>query len=162
MKVLAWIDEVEEQLVQQHSRDRGNCDYSPRRSPCCTVKRYRSVWNDKAELTRRVSPCSHGAVMVGCSTAESALSQNWERTQIHTTFYHNGDKICQKTFLFFFLHRIGYWRFKQLKASYLPNGLCCRRHGNKGQSLNTGLSLTEIEEVVEFIMNYVGKCMHIV
>ena len=53
MRVLAWIDEVDEQLVQ-HVRDGCNCDYCPRKSPCCksiSVERYRSVLNDMAELT---------------------------------------------------------------------------------------------------------------
>ena len=149
--------------MQQHGRDGCNCDYGPRKSPCCrsiSIERYRSVRNDMAELTHdELDLVVMAQVMAGCSTAESSLSQNRERTQTHTTFYHNGDRICQKTF---FLHRIGYWRFKALKASYLPNGLCCRCHGNKGRSLNTGLSLTEIEEVVQLIMNYAGKCIYIV
>ena len=72
----------------------------------------------------------------------------------------DGDRICQKTFLL--LHTIGYWQFKALNASYLSNDLYCRRHRNKGCSLKTELNLKEIEEVVQFIMNYVGKCTHIV
>ena len=158
------IDEVEEQLVQQHVRDGCNCDYGPRKSPCCksiSVERYRSIRNDMAELTHdELDLVVMAQVMAGCSTADSSLSQNRQRTQTHTTFHHNGDRICQKTFLF--LHAMGYWRFKAIKAGYLSNGLCSRRHGNKGRSLKTGLSLKEIEEVVQFIMNYAGKCTHIV
>ena len=48
------IDEVEEQLVQDHQRDGCKCDYSPKKSPCCTtiaVDRYRSLRNDMAELS---------------------------------------------------------------------------------------------------------------
>ena len=40
------IDEVEEQLVQDHARDGCKCDHGPNKSPCCTtitVDRYRSV-----------------------------------------------------------------------------------------------------------------------
>lgn len=51
---LPWIDKVEEQMVQQHGQDRSKYDYSPRKSTCCksiSVERYRSVWNDMAELT---------------------------------------------------------------------------------------------------------------
>ena len=88
-------------------------------------------------------------VMAGCSTADSSLSQSRQRMQTHTTFHHNSDRICQKTVLF--LHAVGYWRFKALKASYLSNGLCSLCHRNKGRSLKTGLSLTEIEEVVRAI-----------
>ena len=72
----------------------------------------------------------------------------------HTTFHYNDSKICQKTFLF--LHGVGYWRFKAIKASYLVNGPCSRRRGNKGRSTKLELSLKEIEEVVQFIMDYAG------
>ena len=116
-----------------------------------------SEWHGRAD-TRRVRPCSYGAGDGMMLTAESSLSQNRQRTQTHTTFHHNGDRICQKTFLF--LHAIRYWRFKALKASYLSNSLCCWRHRNKARSMKTGLSLKEIEEVVQFNMNYAGNCMH--
>ena len=43
-------------------------------------------------------------VMAGCLMAES-LSQNQERMQTHMTFYHNCDRISQKTFLFVKLSR---------------------------------------------------------
>ena len=127
------IDEVEEQLARQHVRDGCNYDYSPRKSPCCksiSVERYRSVRNDMAELTHNeLDLVVMAQVMAGCSTAESSLSQNRQRTQTHTTFHHNGDRICQKTFLF--LHAIGYWRFKALKASYLPVLSTSREQGTQ-------------------------------
>ena len=97
-------------------------------------------------------------VMAGCKSEESSSRQGKDTTQTHTAFFRNGDRICQKTFLF--LHGIGYWRFKAIKASYLANGLCSRRHGNKERSSKLGLSLKEIEEVVQFVMNYAGKSIH--
>ena len=96
-------------------------------------------------------------VMAGCKSKQSSSRQGKDITRTHTDFFYNGDRICQKTL---FLHGIGYWRFKAIKASYLANGLCSRRHGNKGRSTKLGLSLKDIEEVVQFVMNYAGKSIH--
>ena len=96
-------------------------------------------------------------VMAGCQSEQSSSRQGKDSTRTHTAFFHKGDRICQKTL---FLHGIGYSRLKAIKASYLANGLCTQRHGNKGRSSKLGLSLKEIEEMVQFVMNYAGKSIH--
>jgi hypothetical protein len=95
-----------------------------------------------------------GQVMAGCFTGETSSHRGQERGKSYTVFYHQGAKICQKTFLF--LHTIGYGRFKAIKASYLTRGVAARVHGNKGRSTKWRLSLKEIEDVVQYIMNYAG------
>ena len=56
-------------------------------------------------------------------------------------------------------HGISYWRFKAIKASFFAGVVAARVHGNKGKSKKFGLTLKEIEDVVQFIMNY-AVCVH--
>ena len=46
--------------------------------------------------------------------------------------------------------------FKAIKASYMASGVIARVHGNKGKQKKVGLSLKQIQDVVQFIMNYAG------
>ena len=97
-----------------------------------------------------------GQVMAGCFSGEISTHRGKERGKSYTLFHHNGARVCQKTFLF--LHTMGYWRYKAIKASYLSSGVVPRVHGNTGKRKKLGLSLREIEEVVQFILNYAGVC----
>ena len=92
-----------------------------------------------------------GQVMAGCFSADTFWKQ--ERSLSFTVFHHSGTRICQKTFLF--LHAMGYSRFKAIKA----NGVVTRVHGNKGKSHRKDkLTLQQIQDVVQFILNYAGVC----
>ena len=51
---------------------------------------------------------------------------------------------------------MGYWCFKAIKASYMASGLVARVHGNTGKRKQLGLSLMQIQDVVQFILNYAG------
>ena len=94
-----------------------------------------------------------GQVMAGCFSSETFLKQ--ERSRSFTIFYHNGARICQKTFLF--LHTMGYGRFKAIKASFVANRVLPRVHGNTGKSKRKDrLTLKQIQDVVQFVMNYAG------
>ena len=53
---------------------------------------------------------------------------------------------------------MGYSRFKAIKASYMVSGVVARVYGNTGKHKKTGLSLDQIQEIVQFIMNYAGVC----
>ena len=97
-----------------------------------------------------------GQVMAGCFSGETSAHRGQERGKTYTVFHHNGTRICKKTFLF--LHCMSDMRFKSIKASYLANGVVPRVHGNKGKSRKVGLSLKEIQDIVQFIMNYAGVC----
>ncbi len=50
---------------------------------------------------------------------------------------------------------MGYWRFKAIN---LVNGVVARVHGNIGKRKKLGLSLKQIEDIVQFILNYAGVC----
>ena len=97
-----------------------------------------------------------GQVMADCFSGETSSHCGQERGKSYTIFHHNGMRICQKTFLF--LHTMGYGHFKAIKASYKACGVVPRIHGNKGKRKKTGLSLTQVQDVVQFIMNYAGVC----
>ena len=97
-----------------------------------------------------------GQVMAGCFSGETSSHRGQERGKSYTMFQHNSVRVCQKTFLF--LHTMGYRRFKAIKASYMTNGVVARVHGNKGKRKKTGLSLKQIQDIVQFIMNYAGVC----
>ena len=52
---------------------------------------------------------------------------------------------------------MGHSRFKATKANYKASGVVSRVHGNRGKSNRKDrLTLQEIEDVVQFIMNYIG------
>ena len=149
------LDEAEEMLIEQFVRDGCQCDFGTNKSSCSTAftpEHFRSVRCQMAhdELDLVVM----GQVMAGCFAGETSSHRRQERGRTYTQFYHQGVKICQKTFLF--LHGIGYGRFKAIKASYLTSGVAARTHGNKGRSTKLQLSLEEIKDVVQFIMNYAG------
>ena len=129
------LDEAEEQLIQQFAQDGCKCDLGPNKSPCCTtitVDYFRSVRCQMLELTHdKLDLVVMGQMMAGCFSRETSAQRGQQRGKSYTMFYHNGARICQKTFLF--LHTMGYWRFKAIKASYLVNGVVARVHGNIGK-----------------------------
>ena len=80
-----------------------------------------------------------GQVMAGCFSGEISSHRGKERGNSYTLFHHNGARICQKTFLF--LHTMGYWRYKAIKASYMSSRVVARVHSNTGKRKKLGLSL---------------------
>ena len=155
------LDETEERVIQQFVNDGCKCDLGPNRSPCCTTitaEHFRSVRCQMAELTHdELDLVVMGQVMAGCFSGETSSHRGMARGKSYTVFHHNGVRICQKTFLF--LHTIGYWQYKAVKASYVSSGVVARVHGNTGKRKKLGLSFKEIEDVVQFILNYAGACV---
>ena len=151
------LEITEEQLIQDFIQESCKCDLGPNHSPCSTsitVDHFRSVRCQMADLTHdELDLVVMGQVMAGCFSADTFRKQ--ERSRSFTVFHHNGKRICQKTFLF--LHTMGYSRFKAIKASFKANGVEARVHGNKGKSNRKDkLTLKQIQDVVQFIMNYAG------
>ena len=100
-----------------------------------------------------------GQIMAHCSPSPSAPSPSAspaEKREVHTPikFFHAGLRVCQPTFLF--LHTIGIHRFKNIKTSYLRNGPAARVHGNKERKPKKTLTLQEVNDVVQYILNYTG------
>ena len=149
------LDEAEEQLIQQFAQDGCKCNLGPNKSPCCTtitVDHFRSVRCQMLELTHdELDLVVMGQVMAGCFSRETSAHSGQQRGKSYTTL---AQESAKKTFLF--LHTMGYWRFKAIKASYLVNGVVARVHGNIGKRKKLGLSLKQIEDIVQFILNYAG------
>ena len=62
------------------------------------------------------------------------------RQHTYTVFWHCGQRVCRKTFLF--LHTISEKRLKNLKSSLTRNGLSPRTHGNTRRRPTPSATLT--------------------
>ena len=93
-----------------------------------------------------------GQVMAGCFSSEMFWKQE---SRSFTIFHYNDARICEKTILF--LHTMGYGRFKAIKASLVAHGVLPRVHGNIGKRKRKDrLTLNQIQDVIQFVMNYAG------
>ncbi len=157
-------DEFEERLIREFAESDCGCSLGPNKSPCSqniTIDHYRSLRLQTSELTHdKLDLVILGQIMAGSFSSTTAF--NKDRQKSYTHFYHEGARICLKTFLF--LHSIGYFRFKALKASYSSRGMEPRQHKNKGRHTGRGLSFENVKGVIQFIMNYSGAftvcCLH--
>jgi len=75
-----------------------------------------------------------------------------KRSCIFTTFLHNGQHVCQKTYRFLF--GIGKDRLTAVKESYLTNGLTTCAHGNAGRLPHNVTPFETIMSIVQFISNF--------
>ena len=75
-----------------------------------------------------------------------------EREKTSTVFYHQGLRVCRKTFLF--LHNIGNSRFKAIKAHYLSQGLVPRIHKHTGRIAPNALVMDDVKGIISFVMQY--------
>ena len=153
------LDVTEEQLIQEFVQDSCMCDLGPNHTLCSssiTVDHLQAVRCQMADLTHdELDLVVMGQVMAGCFSSATFWKQ--ERSKSFTIFHHNGARICQKTFLF--LHTMGYGRFNAIKASFVANGVLPLVHGNTGKSKRKDrLILNQIQDVVQFVMNYDGMC----
>ena len=157
------IDTDEEELVKMFADHGCTCAFGPHKSPCCkqfSEDHYLAVRGALSEMTKdELDLMVMGQIMAHCSPSPSAPSPSTspaEKIEVHTPmkFFHAGLRVCQQTFLF--LHTIGIKRFKHIKASYLCNGPAARVHGNKGRKPKKTLSLQEVKDVVQYILNYTG------
>ena len=85
-----------------------------------------------------------------CVKHRHQLKQRERNTSI---FFHNGKKICRKTFLF--LHDIGDFRLRSIKAHFLSQGLVPRIHGHTGRTAPNALVLEEVKGIITFVTQYV-------
>ena len=65
--------------------------------------------------------------------------------------YHQGVRVCRKTFLF--LHGISSWRLRAVQASCRRDGLRARVHGNTKRLPPNALLFVDIQRVISFITN---------
>ena len=157
------VDDEEEKRVKEFV-DRGcGCDNGPNKSQCSLlfpIEHYRSLRSTFAELNHdELDLIVMGHIMA--HTFRSSLLQGHhsyvpaERRITYSQFFHQGHRVCQRTFLF--IHTIGIKRFKGIKSSYLNTGPVPRVHGNRGRRPKHQLSLEQIKDVTQYVLNYTGK-----
>ena len=73
-----------------------------------------------------------------------------QRERNASAFYHNGLRVCKRTFLF--LHD---FRVKAIRAQYVAVGLVPRVHGHTGHVAPNALVLDEVKGIITFVMQYV-------
>ena len=76
-----------------------------------------------------------------------------QRERHSAIFYHNGLRVCKTTFLF--LHDIGDFRLRAIRAHYLSEGLVPRIHGHTGRTAPNALVLEDVRGIITFILQYV-------
>ena len=155
---LEWREEdiSEEEKIEQFVTEGCQCNLGPKKTPCCkkiTVDHYKSVHSQMKELTHEELDLVVLAQLMA-TLFRASTTRSEERSRTYTFFFHGGERICQDTFRF--LHTIGHFKFKALKTHFAARGLEPRTHGNKGKHQPSGLSLEEIQGVVQFILNYAG------
>ena len=76
-----------------------------------------------------------------------------QRERNKSLFFHNGLRVCKKTFLF--LHDIGDFRLRAIRAHYTSEGLVPRTHGHTGRTAPNALVLEDVKNIIQFVMQYV-------
>ena len=71
-------------------------------------------------------------------------------SKLASAFYHNGLRVCKRAFLF--LHDIGDFHLKAIRAQYVAEGLVPRVHGHTGR---VAPNAEEVKGIITFVMQYV-------
>ena len=72
-----------------------------------------------------------------------------ERERNESAFYHNGLRVCKRTFLF--LHDTGDSCLKAIRAQYITEGLVPRVHGHTGRVEPNALVLDEVKGICDAV-----------
>ena len=108
-----------------------------------------------------LSRCELDMALLGQIMAKSNTSSNTSTTSRHspvsrqktyTKYFHQGKVVCPS--MFRFLHAIGTMRLKSLVKHYKQNGLTPRTHGNTRRLPSNTLSVSSVEYIVRFLLNY--------
>lgn len=154
---LSALDQTEQHCVKEFSLRGCSCDFSSSKSSCCrlfSADHYESLRTSFAEMSHdELDLFIMGQVMAHTFVSSTVLSHSRKSTYGH--FFHQGQRVCQTTFLF--LHNIGIKRFKNIKAHLLENGPVVRVHGNKCRRPKRHLTFIQIKHIVQYILNYTGK-----
>ena len=161
--VMRELDDKENDLVKEFASRGCGCDFGPKKTPCSmrfSVEHYQSLRATFSEMSHdELDLFVMGQVMAHCYQSTTLHGHHScspeERKVTYGHFYHHGQRVCQRTFLF--LHNIGIKRFKNIKKSYLKDGPAVRVHGNTGRRAKHHLTLQQIKDIVQYILNYTGK-----
>ena len=91
------------------------------------------------------------------SSAITEASKNLPlaRKKKYTKYFHQGKAVCPA--MFRFLHSIGKTRLKILVCNFKDDGLSLRTHGNTKKLPHNRLSISSVEFVVRFLLNYADQ-----
>ena len=87
-----------------------------------------------------------------CVSDSSETARSTPRKFSYAGLHHCGKCVCMKTFMF--MHGIGGWRMRALKATMLERGIVQRVHGNTKRLPYNTLSFGGTRRVVVFITFY--------
>ena len=122
----------------------------------------RHMWQCSATGEEGVGHGSDGPTdgITFCSQVPQNISKHRhqvkQRERNASTFYHNGLRVCKHTFL----HDIGDFRLKAIRAQYVREGLVPRVHGHTGRVAPNALVLEEVKGIITFVMHYVAILLH--
>ena len=152
------IDREEEHRVAEFCSE--GCRCSKKCSSLFSLEYFREARANTAQLDHAaLYMVVMGQVMAFTNRSRNTLHSSKhchpykEREKNNTTFYHQGLRVCRKTFLF--LHNIGEFRFKAIKAHCLSEGLVARTHGHAGRVAPNSLMLEEVKDIILFVLQYV-------
>ena len=138
------------------------CGCSTHHGPCSKLFSFEYYYDFRSQCTELTHGELDMAILGQLSAFVDQSEQNAHSLVYHhfpaarkrtfTHFYHNGHKVCRTTFLF--LHNISAARFKNLKTSFLKNGLAPRQHGNTKHLPANTLAYTDTENVVHYLTSY--------
>ena len=151
------IDKREEDILDWYSSQGCSCSLGQDDSPCFAQfsrDHYATMREDCAQLTREEKNILiMGQIMAMSNTSKLTKhsSHHWhtpqERKRSRAAYYHQGDRVCLRTFLF--LHHTKKDQFLNIKASCSEKGIAPRVHGNTRR-----LPVDDVSRVVSFIRNY--------
>ena len=100
-----------------------------------------------------------GQIMANSNFSSSIVKQSrhscMQRQKNYSKYMHGGQQICRIMFRFF--HTIGKTRLENLKANFREHGITARIHGNTNRLPHNALSLSSVEYVVRFLLNYADQ-----
>ena len=107
---------------------------------------------DMAELKRSsVDMIIMGQVMA-FTKCYQVNQEHCERKRNPTVLYHQGQRVCKTTFLF--LHSVGDFCLRAIKAHYLKEGIIPRIHGLVGRPTYNALVLEDVRGIILFVLQY--------
>ena len=137
---------------------KNGCGCTMRCSTKFSVKHYLATRANSQQLDRKeLEMAVMGQVMAFtfCNQLQNTTQYRHrpkQRERNTSMFYHNGVRVCKNTFLF--LHDIGNFRLKAIRAHYLSEGLVPHIHGHTGRTAPNALVLGDIKGLITFVMHY--------
>ena len=113
---------------------------------------YIQVRGDCSELSHNELDVCIINKLSACVSDSSETARSTPRKFSYAGLRHRGKRVCMKTFMF--MHGIGGWRMRALKATMLERGIVQRVHGNTKRLPHNTLSFDGTQRVVAFISFY--------